>query len=175
MKFCSVEWCDRRHCAKGYCKKHYYEMKRNGEIRLPRPERCTVAGCERVHYALDLCHLHWRRQRKWGDVGPPGYVRKPGRTDAERIYPRLVEDGYGCWIWQGARAEEGYGHVYVGDHLRGVHRWVYEDLIADIPDGLHLDHLCVNPPCANPWHLDPVTPDENSRRMHARRRNGSQT
>lgn len=35
---------------------------------------------------------------------------------------------------------------------------------ARFPKGLELDHLCKNPPCCNPEHLDPVTRRENNRR-----------
>lgn len=36
--------------------------------------------------------------------------------------------------------------------------------------GLTLDHLCVNPACRNPDHLDPCDGPENTRRAFARRR-----
>lgn len=36
--------------------------------------------------------------------------------------------------------------------------------MAKIPDGLHLDHLCRNPMCINPSHLEPVTQKENTLR-----------
>ncbi|WP_369010576.1 HNH endonuclease signature motif containing protein, partial [Bacillus cereus] len=45
-----------------------------------------------------------------------------------------------------------------------AHRYVYENLSGPIPEGMELDHLCRNPPCVNPDHLDPVTHEENMRR-----------
>ena len=32
MKTCSVEGCNGKHVAKGYCSKHYQQMKRYGQI-----------------------------------------------------------------------------------------------------------------------------------------------
>lgn len=69
-----------------------------------------------------------------------------------------------CWNWLGAKDRKGYGAFSTGG--RGAsntyaHRWSYVALIADIPDGLQLDHLCHNPSCVNPWHLEPVTREEN--------------
>lgn len=72
----------------------------------------------------------------------------------------------GCWIWQGPDNGQGYGTL----RLPGVrkksyaHRVSYEMLVGPIPEGLYLDHLCRNPPCVNPDHLEPVTHAENVRR-----------
>lgn len=64
----------------------------------------------------------------------------------------------GCWDWVGARDRHGYGCV--GNGLRGglqrAHRMMYERLRGPIPPGLELDHLCRNPACVNPDHLEPV-------------------
>lgn len=45
-----------------------------------------------------------------------------------------------------------------------AHRWAYEHLRTEIPEGLELDHLCRTRHCVNPWHLEPVTHAENHRR-----------
>jgi hypothetical protein len=38
---------------------------------------------------------------------------------------------------------------------------LWEHLVGPVPDGLELDHLCRNPGCVNPDHLEPVTHKEN--------------
>jgi hypothetical protein len=81
----------------------------------------------------------------------------------DACWRQLTEDPEkGCWLWTG-KALQGYG-MYSN---RLVHRLVYEALIAEIPEGLDLDHLCLVTLCANPWHLEPVTRSENSRRKWA--------
>jgi hypothetical protein len=47
---------------------------------------------------------------------------------------------------------------------RQAHRYAYELLVGPIASGLVLDHLCRNPGCVNPKHLEPVTDRENTRR-----------
>lgn len=77
-----------------------------------------------------------------------------------------------CWEWQGNISSTGYGGFYFGSadphssHKMGTaHRFAYEHWVGPVPKGLELDHLCRNRLCVNPWHLEPVTPDENKRRM----------
>lgn len=75
-----------------------------------------------------------------------------------------------CWIWTTYKNKLGYGFYYSGARpgKRGetllTHRTAYELVYGVIPGTVHLDHLCRNPSCCNPDHLDPVTCAENLRR-----------
>lgn len=68
-----------------------------------------------------------------------------------------------CWPWAKAVDPLGYGRVWLNGGMRLAHRVVYE-LVAPIPAGMVLDHLCRVPRCVNPSHLQPVTQGENVRR-----------
>jgi hypothetical protein len=115
----------------------------------------------------------WRRLSIKGEPVRfrPGHQAKTrGHTPPiERVFARLdMSDPDACWVWPGSKNDRGYGNV--GDGSGGgkqtllVHRLVYEALVGSIPEGLTLDHLCRNPPCVNPLHLEPVTHRENCRR-----------
>lgn len=86
------------------------------------------------------------------------------RDPISRLLARVEIDEAGCWNWQGRRDKRGYGKFSrgrVGEGNVSTHRFAYERLVGPIPDGLHLDHLCRNPRCCNPDHLEPVTCREN--------------
>lgn len=78
---------------------------------------------------------------------------------------KVIDTG-DCWIWTGAIQTRGYGSVTDG---RGkpmlAHRRAYIEAIGPIPEGLTIDHLCMNKSCVNPDHLEPVTVAENNRRQ----------
>lgn len=66
-----------------------------------------------------------------------------------------------CWEWKGNSLKSGYG-IFHSSRANGyAHRYSYELLIGPIPEGLVIDHLCRNPGCVNPSHLEPVTNREN--------------
>lgn len=85
-------------------------------------------------------------------------------TLVEFIRSRIVVDESGCWNWQGPRMRKGYGRVTWEHRNYSTHRTMYEAAKGPIPEGLHIDHLCRNPPCCNPDHLEAVTSAENTRR-----------
>jgi hypothetical protein len=70
-----------------------------------------------------------------------------------------------CWEFAGCRIDGGYGRIRDDDgRLMLAHVAMYEAIVGPVPGGLELDHLCRNPPCCRPDHLEPVTHAENVRR-----------
>jgi len=133
---------------------------------------CSIADCEKFVKGHGLCGTHYMRQRR---TGSPDIVRPRGAikmvSDEERFWSRVDKDGSnGCWLWNGyqnlgaSKGPLGYGYFRIGKKFYRAARLAYEWLRGPIPEGLHLDHLCRNPPCVNPEHLEPVTPQENTLR-----------
>lgn len=88
------------------------------------------------------------------------------RSTIETFWSRVSagpEDA--CWPWRGALAANGYGRFAPrvdGRPFRvQAHRLAYELTFGPIPDGLVIDHLCRNRACANPTHMEPVSPRTN--------------
>jgi len=74
----------------------------------------------------------------------------------------------GCMIFTRAKNAKGYGRLKGPDRrLRLAHRVAYEATRGPIPAGLVIDHLCRNPACCNPAHLEAVTTQENTRRANS--------
>lgn len=72
-----------------------------------------------------------------------------------------------CWAWTGHRMPKGYGQVSYQGRSYLAHRLAYQLLVGPIADELQLDHLCLNKPCCNPSHTEPVTGKVNCERTEA--------
>lgn len=78
----------------------------------------------------------------------------------DKFLSKIEKKESGCWEWQGFLNSNGYGMTNEKP-VQLAHRMGYLLLRGEIPDNKPLDHLCRNPKCVNPEHLEPVTHREN--------------
>lgn len=91
-----------------------------------------------------------------------GFTRWDHASAEVRFWSKVDTSGE-CWIWLAA-GKGGYGSFRVEGRSVAAHRFSWEIANGAIPEGLVLDHLCRQPACVNPAHLEPVTTGENMRR-----------
>lgn len=92
-------------------------------------------------------------------------MAKSTETPQQYIKNRIRETSNGCWLWQQATDNQGYGYaqVYWGRaHGKNkAHQLSYLAFNGLIPDGLMICHTCDNPSCCNPRHLTLGTAKDN--------------
>lgn len=84
-------------------------------------------------------------------------------TDEQRlesIWAKVTKTD-SCWLWNGRMTPDGYGRRSWRGKEVSVHKIVYSLLVADVPQGLVIDHLCRTRSCVNPEHMEIVTNREN--------------
>lgn len=127
--------------------------------------KCAVDDCERDAWSRGWCNTHYKRwYNRKGDTSQIT-ERLSSRSSGSfistpvipRLFARMSVTESGCWEWNGFRRHTGHGTISVDGHVRFTHRVAYEFFIGPIPQCLVLDHVCMNPPCFNPDHLQPVT------------------
>lgn len=134
QRTCTLDECDRKHYARGFCHMHYKRWERWGDPLKVAQIQGNPVG------------------RFWSKVDKHG----PLPTWAPFLGP--------CWLWTDALDRDGYGRVKIDYHNVMPHRFAYEMLVEFIPAGLTIDHVCRVRHCVNPAHMDPVTNAENVRR-----------
>lgn len=117
-----------------------------------------LCGCG----CLQETKVHTRTYAKYGQIaGEPR--RFLAGHQKRRTTPQYIEEDCGyetpCWVWQWAKDPNGYGRINTGTtgDSELAHRYIYKSFRGEIPASLPLDHLCRNPSCVNPDHLEPVT------------------
>jgi hypothetical protein len=106
-------------------------------------------------------------------------VQLPRRIDPRQLARLLakveVDRKSGCWLVSGMRGRNKRRNLKVGGECVRAHRYVYECLVGPIPAGLVIDHLCGEPSCVNPLHMEPVTQAMNLERGTSYRARRMQT
>ena len=108
---------------------------------------------EALQFAYNHCDSDWVQDEKIN----------PAITAIKEHLDKKWSD-YPCYEWQGYKTNLGYGQLGTAKKLGKnlyAHRIVWEAVNGPIPEGLSLDHLCRNPSCISPHHLEPVTHKEN--------------
>lgn len=88
------------------------------------------------------------------------------------MHKERLEDG--CWWWLGTFDEGGYGRFFIGWDAEGkqiialAHHVSWWLAHGDWPD--YIRHICDNPSCQRPDHLEPGTHQENMDDMNERGR-----
>ena len=76
--------------------------------------------------------------------------------DEKRFWDK-VEITPQCWLWCGAKNQNGYGRFRLDGRTQVAHRvsWYWKH--GDIAPDLELDHLCGVRACVRPDHLEAVS------------------
>ncbi len=78
----------------------------------------------------------------------------------EICFSKIVVKEGGCWVWQDAPSNKGYGRLAYGSKSLGTyrlvlaHRLVYELVVGGLVKGEPLFIKCGNRMCVNPEHME---------------------
>ena len=102
---------------------------------------------------------------------PKGVYERKSCDPRKRFWSKVNKTDT-CWNWKGGQNHNGYGLFQLNGKLWLAHRVSYEWSKGPIPEGLEIDHICRNPSCINPNHLEAVTHLENIRRGETGKKTG---
>ena len=79
------------------------------------------------------------------------------QQDKDRFWSKVKKLPNGCYEWIIGKDKDGYGRFKIQKGIYRAHRISYFLKHGKISTVLQLDHLCRNPSCVNPDHLEEVT------------------
>jgi hypothetical protein len=121
-----------------------------------RVKTCQQCGSQ-FNRKRDLSHADWDSQKFCGHRCYTDSLKKTTDVMTLVLQKSIPEPNSGCWLWELATYESGYGALAVGARQGHAHRFAYEAVFGPVPSGLVLDHLCRTRCCCNPHHLEAVT------------------
>lgn len=161
-KYCSV-LCGNR--GKGWAQK----------VKLNK-QNCLTCLKEFEYYHWDRKNAQFCSKKCKGDY--PKWERKTEKEKIEIIQHKynkfVVKNENGCWGWNGAKINTGYGLIrygsrpYIYEILAHRASWILN--FGEIPKGMFVLHKCDNPECSAPTCLFLGTQKDNSKDMWAKNR-----
>lgn len=96
-------------------------------------------------------------------------MAKRSATRLDRFLSKFCEDPVSlCWNWTGSKFGNGYGWFHNPGGSSSAHRVSYEIFYGlELPNYIEIRHLCHNPGCVNPSHIEPGSHIDTMRDMVA--------
>lgn len=119
--------------------------------------------CDRMSITVDNEMNDYNSKMKtWSRRRRPAAERFWEKVDKNGPVPVVPELGR-CWTWTASKDSQGYGQFGTGEGKKVIkaYRWAWENDGGEHVPRMHLDHLCRNPTCVRPSHLELVTHREN--------------
>ncbi len=102
-KVCTIEGCDKKVMAKGWCSTHYQRWRFHGDPnhepqKQEKPLTCTVEGCENEYLQGGYCRSHYMRWYRHGDPmagnASPKFSGEEGRKEYRRLHYQQNKEKY---------------------------------------------------------------------------------
>lgn len=161
-RICNVGNCNNKFYCRDVCIKHYKRLRKYGDplfCKKPQDAVCVLQDCEKPAIAKGLCCKHYSRLRRHGSTE---HGRQIGKGLAFLKEVALFWQSSDCLDWPFAKANYGYGEIWVAGRKRIAHRIVCE--MAYGPPAAEKNdaaHSCCNRLCVNPRHLRWASRSEN--------------
>lgn len=127
---------------------------------------CEIDDCGLPVWKTRKCGSHYARWVRYRDPFHNGNAARK-RPAIDRFVEKVYVNEKNCWIWMSSHNPKTGRGTFRNENKKMVsaYKWSYEYFNGKVPSGLTLDHLCRNPRCVRPSHLEPVTHQENMRRI----------
>lgn len=86
----------------------------------------------------------------------------------DRFFAKVIKTDT-CWLWSKGHTGTGYT-TFANPWGKSGHAASFVIHKGPIPQNHQIDHLCSNPGCVNPTHLEAVTPQQDAARKKIRNR-----